>query len=194
MLLNDMLGCIFQVFGSYATGLSLAHSDVDVVVVDAPPPPGTADAVPLYGSRALAPLIRLLGTSLQVYPWCVDINTIESATMPVIKLQCKPTVNGASAPQASVVKIDITIGGKRVKNVEATGGVQGNGVTGSNNNNNNQVVGMPNVNKSASILHNGTATREYVIEKLHQQPALAPLVCYYSLSYNPCLVFRYAGQ
>ena len=99
--------------------------------------------------------------------------------MPVIKLQCKPTVNGASAPQASVVKIDITIGGKRVKNVEATGGVQGNGVTGSNNNNNNnnQVVGMPNVNKSASILHNGTATREYVIEKLHQQPALAPLVC-----------------
>ena len=161
-----------QVFGSYATGLCLSHSDVDVVVVDAPAPPETPETSSLFGTRSLAPSIRLLGAALQTHDWCDNITTIESATMPVIKLHWKATVSsgdGQYSPSPSVVKMDITIGGKRTGSLEAAQTTQGNEVS----------VGSKQVNskfEAATKIHNGAATREYVIERLRQQPALAPLV------------------
>ncbi|KAG0616580.1 hypothetical protein M758_5G126500 [Ceratodon purpureus] len=157
-----------EVFGSYATGLCLSHSDVDVVVVDAPPPLETPETVGLTGTRLLAPSIRLLGSALRDYEWCKSIATIDSATMPVIKLHCRPSVLSLD-PGAPVVKIDITIGGKKMGG-EAVGGAAQNseGVESS---------GQVNPNyEAASRFHNGAAAREYVIKRLHQQPALAPLV------------------
>jgi hypothetical protein len=157
-----------QVFGSYATGLCLPHSDVDVVVVDAPPPVETAETAGLTGTRLLAPSIRLLGSALRDYEWCESIATIESATMPVIKLHCRPSVSCLD-PGAPVVKIDITIGGKKM------GGEGGGSAAGSSEGaeSSRQVNSKYEV---ASRFHNGAAAREYVIKRLHEQPALAPLV------------------
>ncbi|CAK9272135.1 unnamed protein product [Sphagnum jensenii] len=114
-----------EVFGSFATGLCLPHSDVDVVVLDSPPPPDTPETTALLGARALAPLIRVLGTTLKEYEWCESLITIDSASMPVIKLRCRPSIASFEAATKS---------------------------------------------------HNGTSAREYVIERLRQFPALAPLV------------------
>lgn len=155
-------------FGSYATGLCLSHSDVDVVVVDAPPPLETPETAGLTGTRLLAPSIRLLGSALRDYEWCKSIATIDSATMPVIKLHCRPLVSSLD-PGAPVVKIDITIGGKKMGGEAVAGAAQNSeGVEGSRQVNSNYEV--------ASRFHNGAAAREYVIKRLHQQPALAPLV------------------
>lgn len=153
---------MWQVFGSYATGLCLSHSDVDVVVVDAPPPLETPETAGLTGTRLLAPSIRLLGSALRDYEWCKSIATIDSATMPVIKLHCRPP---GLEPGGQVVKIDITIGGRKMGR---EGGPNNEGPESSRQVNSNYEV--------ASKFHNGAAAREYVIKRLHQHPALAPLV------------------
>ena len=163
-----------QVFGSYATGLCLSQSDVDVVVVDAPPPVETAETAGLTGTRLLAPSIRLLGSALGEYGWCKSIATIESATMPVIKLHCRPRVGSADG-EGRVVKIDITIGGKKM-------GGEGVGALGSSEGGEGGRAVNPNY-EAASRFHNGAAAREYVIQRLQQQPALAPLVFECVLSY-----------
>lgn len=163
--------CFFlrgQVFGSYATGLCLSQSDVDVVVVDAPPPVETAETAGLTGTRLLAPSIRLLGAALRGYEWCKSISTIDSATMPVIKLHCRPSVSCLSAV-SPVVKIDITIGGRKMRREGAVGAVQSSGGLES-------VRQVSSNYELASQFHNGAAAREYVIKRLHQHPALAPLV------------------
>uniref|UniRef100_A0A7I4CRB1 DCD domain-containing protein n=1 Tax=Physcomitrium patens TaxID=3218 RepID=A0A7I4CRB1_PHYPA len=161
-----------EVFGSYATGLCLSHSDVDVVVVDAPPPLKLPDTTGLTGTRLvaslLAPSIRLLGAALQDYDWCKSIRTIDSATMPVIKLQCRPLVTSLD-PAAPVVKIDITIGGKKTnEEAVATASQSSEGSETSRH--------VDSQFELARKFHNGAAAREYVIKRLQQQPALAPLV------------------
>lgn len=161
-----------EVFGSYATGLCLSHSDVDVVVVDAPPPLKLPDTTGLTGTRLvaslLAPSIRLLGAALQDYDWCKSIRTIDSATMPVIKLQCRPLVTSLD-PAAPVVKIDITIGGKKTnEEAVATASQSSEGSETSRQ--------VDSQFELARKFHNGAAAREYVIKRLQQQPALAPLV------------------
>lgn len=157
-----------QVFGSYATGLCLSHSDVDVVVVDAPPPLETPETAGLTGTRLLAPSIRLLGAALRGYEWCKSISTIDSATMPVIKLHCRPSVGCVDAG-APVVKIDITIGGKKMGGERVgSAGESSEGLESSRQVSSNYEV--------ASKFHNGAAAREYVIKRLRELPALAPLV------------------
>ncbi|CAM6092476.1 unnamed protein product [Calypogeia fissa] len=156
-----------EVFGSFATGLCLHHSDVDVVVVDAPPPEEVLGNPSLSGARLLTPLIRALASALKENDWCEGLNTIETASMPVIKLRCCPIAEGV--PASSPVAIDITIGGKRS---ESFAGIRQTSV---------QKEGNPTkpVNhrfEAARNAHNGAAAREFVIERLRQLPALAPLV------------------
>lgn len=155
---------IWQVFGSFATGLCLHHSDVDVVVVDAPPPEETQG---VFGARLLTPLIRALAAALKEKDWCDGLNTIETASMPVIKLRCSPNAEGA--PASPPVAIDITIGGKRSESFAGVSQVivQKDG------------AGSKPVNRlfeAARNAHNGAAAREFVIERLRRLPALAPLV------------------
>ncbi|KAG6541734.1 hypothetical protein Mapa_016746 [Marchantia paleacea] len=157
-----------EVFGSFATGLCLQHSDVDVVVVDAPTPPDTPEIAALSGARLLCPLIRALSASLKDYEWCEGINTIETASMPVIKLRCRPVkANGFSSEPP--VAIDVTIGGRRSENF--AGVIQGNPRHEAKAN-----KPLNHAFELARNAHNGAAAREFVIEKLRQFPALAPLV------------------
>lgn len=163
-VLTGVLWFLWQVFGSYATGLCLSHSDVDVVVVDAPPPLETPETAGLTGTRLLAPSIRLLGAALRNYEWCKSIATIDNATMPVIKLHCRPSLS-CLEPGGQVVKIDITIGGRKMSR---EGGPSNEGLESHRHVNSKYEM--------ASKFHNGAAAREYVIKRLYQQPALAPLV------------------
>eukprot|EP00897_Mesotaenium_endlicherianum_P004874 jgi/Mesen1/4414/ME000225S03403 len=82
-------GSDVEVFGSFATGLALPNSDIDVAVVDAPPPPPSAEVMALSGARINAPLVRDLAAVLRVQPWCESLYTIETARIPVIKLRCQ---------------------------------------------------------------------------------------------------------
>ncbi|KAH9550323.1 hypothetical protein CY35_10G065600 [Sphagnum magellanicum] len=170
-------GADVEVFGSFATGLCLPHSDVDVVVVDSPPLPDTPETAALSGARALAPLIRVLGTALRGYGWCESLNTIDSASMPVIKLHCRPSITSVEGCQptspTTSVAIDITIGGRKTgspggRNQEAAErpGSSGGG----------ESLQINAKFEAATKSHNGAAAREYVIERLRQFPALAPLV------------------
>ncbi len=150
---------------------------MDVVVLDSPPPPDTPETTALLGARALAPLIRVLGTALKEYEWCESLITIDSASMPVIKLRCRPSIASVEMPLPSPppsVAIDITIGGRKTGR---SGGVQatdGPAAAGGSVQSNAKF-------EAATKSHNGTSAREYVIERLRQFPALAPLVptlCY----------------
>eukprot|EP00850_Spirogloea_muscicola_P006828 SM000033S12349 [mRNA] locus=s33:280481:289861:+ [translate_table: standard] len=174
-------GADIEVFGSYATGLALPHSDVDVAVVQAPPPPMSAEGAYLQGPRTFAPLIRQLSASLQGRDWCESLVTIETASIPVVKLRCRvlPKADAASprtaeavAPAAedsedavtSIVAIDITISGSRLAEVSDSSGDPA------------AVAEWNNKLRAAQGAHNGAAAREYIIERLHQMPALGPLV------------------
>ncbi len=145
--------------------------------MDSPPLPDTPETAALSGARALAPLIRVLGTALRGYEWCESLNTIDSASMPVIKLRCRPSIKSVegcqpTSPPTSVA-IDITIGGRKTgspggRNQEAAerpGGSRGG-----------ESLQINAKFEAATKSHNGAAAREYVIERLRQFPALAPLV------------------
>eukprot|EP00850_Spirogloea_muscicola_P019884 SM000201S05940 [mRNA] locus=s201:106313:116892:- [translate_table: standard] len=174
-------GADIEVFGSYATGLALPHSDVDVAVVQAPPPPMSAEGAYLQGPRTFAPLIRQLSASLQGRDWCESLVTIETASIPVVKLRCRvlPKADAASPRTAeavasaaedaedavtSIVAIDITISGSRLAEVSDSSGDPA------------AIAEWNNKLRAAQGAHNGAAAREYIIERLHQMPALGPLV------------------
>ncbi|KAH8950107.1 hypothetical protein BDL97_10G066900 [Sphagnum fallax] len=170
-------GADVEVFGSFATGLCLPHSDVDVVVVDSPPLPDTPETAALSGARALAPLIRVLGTALRGYEWCESLNTIDSASMPVIKLRCRPSIKSVegcqpTSPPTSVA-IDITIGGRKTGSPGGRSQEAAERPGGSGGGESLQIIAKF---EAATKSHNGAAAREYVIERLRQFPALAPLV------------------
>ncbi|XP_024519511.1 uncharacterized protein LOC9629856 isoform X2 [Selaginella moellendorffii] len=151
-------GADVEVFGSFATGLCLPHSDVDVVVLDTPAPPVLADGG--YGARGFLPLIRSLAAEFKEHHrWCKSLMTIETASMPVIKLCCDPFPDVAS-DDAPPVAIDVTLGGKS----------RGGSRTSSSSSKKRPGAISP------AIVHNGAAAREYVLDKLRQLPALAPLV------------------
>jgi hypothetical protein len=140
-----------------------------VVVVDAPPPQEVLANPAISGARLLTPLIRALAAALKDNEWCDGLFTIETASMPVIKLRCNPTVEGV--PGSPPVAIDITIGGKRSDTFAGVPqvAVQKDGAAGKPVN--------PRF-EAARNAHNGAAAREFVIERLRQLPALAPLVCF----------------
>lgn len=173
---------VFQVFGSFATGLALPNSDVDVAIVNTPPPPDSPETLSLPGARINAPLIRHLAPLLQKQEWCESIYTIETARIPVIKLKCQPVVQGlaeetarlaalgkgkkAGAPKGDTapllpVAMDITIAGRHQNVLEGLENVSA------------EWIGKL---AEANMAHNGEAARDYVKDKLLSLPALAPLV------------------
>eukprot|EP00249_Psilotum_nudum_P024726 c29277_g2_i1 orf=654-3620(+) len=146
-----------EVFGSFATGLCLRHSDVDLAVVGAPFPSST---VSLSVAQTSASLIRELARVLRTYYWCESITVIDTASMPVLKCFCRPADSGSSVEFSLLppVAIDITIGGMR------------NTQTGHQTAYPRSRIGK------ARNKHTGGAAREYVLQRIWDLPALSPLV------------------
>lgn len=152
-----------EVFGSFATGLCLQHSDVDLAVVGAPLLPSLES---LSLAQASAFLIRELASALEEYEWCESINVLDTASMPVLKCHCRPFVELMDSHMSTPsIAIDITIGGIRssdsVQNLPSTF--------------------MDSPDQVSSIgkfgtRHTGGTAREYVLQRIWDLPALAPLV------------------
>ena len=137
-----------QVFGSFATGLCLQHSDVDLAVIDAPRDTSLGK---LTLTQASSDLVRKLAEALRTYEWCESINPLDTASMPVLKCLCRPFTT-ANAPS---IAVDITIGGIKSRNPSPDQ--------------------APRPGKFSSR-HTGGAARDYVLQKIRELPALAPLV------------------
>ncbi|KAJ7527289.1 hypothetical protein O6H91_16G047000 [Diphasiastrum complanatum] len=152
-------GADVEVFGSFSTGLCLSHSDVDVAVTL----PSSLNATSLSTNsrpHAAAPLIRELAASLHQCSWCESLATIETACMPVIKLQCRPfeiQSEDDTTFTSPHVAIDITIGDKKKELTQISHTIS------------------ETASVAPRVAHNGAAARDYVVAKLHQLPALAPL-------------------
>lgn len=173
-------------------------------MVGAPPPPPELANVP--GGRPLVPLIRELAAALENSPWLDTLTTIETASMPVIKLRCKP--NWGGAPEAA--KSSTPDGGGLESEGEREGaaeekrpeaeedseaGVSGSGDVSVRDSEAPAVAiditimgrrGQP-IGKDRSqegpppkSQHNGASARQFVIERLRKLPGLAPLVSSFS--------------
>lgn len=148
-----------EVFGSFATGLCLQHSDVDLAVVDAPRVPGSES---LTIAQVSATLIRELASGLKAHEWCESINPLHTASMPVLKCLCRPS--RASSSTTPAIAVDITIGGTRNSYANCPT-PQAKETAGQ----------APRPGRFISR-HTGGAAREYVLQKIRELPALAPLV------------------
>lgn len=146
-----------EVFGSFATGLCLQHSDVDLAIVNAPLLPSLAN---MTTSQASSFLLRELGLSLKASKCCDSYKVIANASVPVLKCYCRPIVN-ISDPSFWVpsVAMDITVGAIKDSNYEWDDG-----------------LGDPHVRRLGYQQHMGGAARQYVLGKIRELPALAPLV------------------
>ncbi|CAI5475418.1 unnamed protein product, partial [Closterium sp. Yama58-4] len=192
-------GADVEVFGSFATGLALAHSDVDVAVINAPPPPADLpELASLSGARISAPLIRQLAAALKKQPWCESLHTIETARIPVIKLKCRPLPPAAAAEgnggglarESEAGETNCTAVGSALKPSASASDLVGPSVQGvvrmditfSLSRPKGMEVGdaasrvLAGKLDEAAAAHNGSAARELVIERLKKMPALAPLV------------------
>lgn len=80
-------GADLELFGSLATGLPLPDSDIDLVAVSLPPEKtaGLQDGgrLPPRGRTAL----RLVASALRACDWIIDVRSIETASVPVIKFK-----------------------------------------------------------------------------------------------------------
>ncbi|KAH7301654.1 hypothetical protein KP509_23G036600 [Ceratopteris richardii] len=140
-------GADVEVFGSFATGLCLQHSDVDLAIID-PPRLSSED---LSIAQVSPSLIRELAAGLRQYEWCESINPLETASMPVLKCLCRPFASLLSTNPA--IAVDITIGGSR-NSARSTDGFAEEFIS----------------------CHTGGAARDYVLKKILDLTALAPLV------------------
>lgn len=99
--INEVINSIFpmahvQLYGSYATGLALISSDIDICVV------GSG----LSGSSTIKSAIGELGRVISGYPWVEQCQPIPTASVPVVKL----TVDtGYFSGIQDHLKVDITI-------------------------------------------------------------------------------------
>ncbi|MCO5557022.1 hypothetical protein L7F22_010577 [Adiantum nelumboides] len=152
-----------EVFGSFATGLCLQHSDVDLAVIDAPQISSTES---LSIAQASACLVRELAETLKSYEWCESIKPLDTASMPVLKCLCRPFGSSAdTSTKASTVAVDITIGGMRNSYFSWNPAAQ-------------VLDAADHVPVPGKVMsrHTGGAAREYVLHKIEELPALAPLV------------------
>jgi DNA polymerase sigma len=109
------------------------------------------DAPPLENlpiTQASSILVRKLAAALSAYEWCESINPLDTASMPVLKCLCRPFAT-ANAPS---IAVDITIGSI------------------------NRVPPAVQEPRKFSSRHTGGAARDYVLQKIREFPALAPLV------------------
>ncbi|KAH7331649.1 hypothetical protein KP509_20G045600 [Ceratopteris richardii] len=152
-----------EVYGSFATGLCLQHSDVDLAVMDAPCLPSMQD---MSIAQASACLIRELSEALRNCDWCESINSLDTASMPVLKCFWQPFGSSvSSSSMAPTIAVDITIGSicNSYLNENSTAQVFDPAECRA-------VPGKPRTR------HTGGAAREYVLHKLQELPALSPLV------------------
>eukprot|EP00602_Paraphysomonas_sp_CaronLab_P013170 CAMPEP_0185042476 /NCGR_PEP_ID=MMETSP1103-20130426/42376_1 /TAXON_ID=36769 /ORGANISM="Paraphysomonas bandaiensis, Strain Caron Lab Isolate" /LENGTH=1180 /DNA_ID=CAMNT_0027582561 /DNA_START=624 /DNA_END=4166 /DNA_ORIENTATION=- len=97
-----------EVFGSFATGLAIPSSDIDIVVS------GISNHVQWWGGKPLTAL-AVLSHQLEQAEWVSTVRAIEHAPMPVIKLTTAPVpmppVGGTGERKdfRGVIKVDITI-------------------------------------------------------------------------------------
>ncbi|KAH9305806.1 hypothetical protein KI387_010210 [Taxus chinensis] len=147
-----------EVYGSFATGLCLTHSDLDMVVVDGL---CRAPLETILPDGASLSLIRVLAKQLRLCTWCEHLEIRESSSMPVINLNFKPSIIVSSDEGSCLVPIaiDITFEGRR------------NGPTKNEDHDHSNV--KPETENNS---HSGVKAREFVLHKLHQFPSLAPLV------------------
>ncbi|KAH7447957.1 hypothetical protein KP509_01G129400 [Ceratopteris richardii] len=150
-------GADVEVYGSFATGLCLQHSDVDLAILNVP--------LPLLAnsseSQASASLLKELGLSLKAAKHCDSINVIANASVPVLKCLFRPTMElSSSLSSLDGISIDITIGDTQR----------------STQSDQQHVRKSTNMNRLKSIRHTGGPARDYVIRKIQELPALAPLV------------------
>jgi hypothetical protein len=180
-------------------------------VVGAPPSPPELANVP--GGRPLVPLIRELAAALENSPWLDTLTTIETASMPVIKLRCKPNWGGApeaaksSTPERGGVESEAKDGERKgpaeEKRPEAEegseAGVSGGGDVSVRDSEAPAVAiditimgrrGQP-IGKDRNqegprpkSQHNGASARQFVIERLRKLPGLAPLVSDFSCHFG----------
>ena len=150
-------------FGSFATGLCLQHSDVDLAVIDAPRETSLGK---LTMTQASSDLVRKLAEALRTYEWCESINPLDTASMPVLKCLCRPFAPTENAQLVAPIAVDITIGGMINSYYSWSSVAQIP----------NSTVQAPRPGKFSSR-HTGGAAREYVLHKIRELPALAPLVC-----------------
>ena len=86
-------GAYIAVFGSYATGLALPTSDLDIAVLN---------TAVMY--EDIEQSITMLEEVLPAYPWVASIKAIATASIPVVKL----TVNPQFCGETDLVQVDIT--------------------------------------------------------------------------------------
>jgi hypothetical protein len=135
------------------------------VVIDAPWKQ-YSDSMPAAVTSAA--LIRELATELKTHEWCESIITLENASMPVLKCRCRPQ-SSVEVSLASSIAVDITIGGR---------GAERNSWYGSST----PSKSMEHTTEQSTRVdkfttyHTGSAARDYVLCKIREFPALAPLV------------------
>lgn len=83
-----------QLYGSYATGLAMPWSDIDIVVVNAG----------VYDDESHIEKIRVLGASLEDSYWARRVIVLDKAAVPVIKL----TASGDAFESEEPIEADIT--------------------------------------------------------------------------------------
>jgi non-canonical poly(A) RNA polymerase PAPD5/7 len=98
---NDIVGSLFprgfiQLYGSYATGLALPWSDIDIVVVNSG----------VYSSDHLVTSLKVLGTVLSQCSWVSQIIVLDKAAVPVVKLTADGSYFGCDQPIEADISID----------------------------------------------------------------------------------------
>jgi predicted nucleotidyltransferase len=84
-------GCRCDVFGSYATGLLLPHSDIDLVcALTRAPPAAAVAALTKELSSVCYPPAWLTPPQM---PWCASCKAIESASIPLVKCDIRPELS-----------------------------------------------------------------------------------------------------
>lgn len=86
-------GAYIAVFGSYATGLALPTSDLDIAVLN---------TAVMY--EDIEQSVTMLEEVLPAYPWVASIKAIATASIPVVKL----TVNPQFSEMTDLIQVDIT--------------------------------------------------------------------------------------
>ena len=91
LIVSELFGGTIQLYGSYATGLAIDSSDIDIAVID----------VKFQNIEEVKQACLELGNVIEILPFVVSCKKIITATVPVIKLEAD---SGTSAK----VMIDIT--------------------------------------------------------------------------------------
>ena len=149
---------VVDIFGSFSTGLAIPSSDVDIIICGV-----NSQHMQWFGGRLMSPL-AILSQQLQQAPWVTTLKTIENTAMPVIKVTTAPVPIASntlgSGAVRGIIKLDISFSTTFGAPLHSAGFL----ATGSGNHT--QV--LPN-------MHQGIATRDFVMKLCAMNHALVPL-------------------